>query len=276
MIEKTFGSLPNSVPKILKGKLIDKVWFTPKIVRLKIANHDLANFSQPGQFVNVKVTDNYMPLLRRPFSIHGVNRQEKWFEILLQVIGKGTELLSKYQIGKDLDIFGPLGNSFSLPVRSNHAILIAGGLGIAPLLFLAKELTHKNFSVTLFWGNKTKEAFCSLEDFEELGLCYFLATEDGSLGFEGKITELVELKKENFQKSNSVIYACGPNPMLQKIKEFAHQSQIPCQVSLETIMACGFGVCLGCNVTSTNISEVYKYVCKDGPVFYSSEIDLSE
>ena len=227
-------------------------------------------------FVNIKISDNFTPLLRRPFSIHRVHRNEGWFEILFQVIGKGTELLADFALDYELDILGPLGNQFSIPPGINHALFVAGGLGIAPFIFLSQQLLENNMSLTLFYGNKSEKDFCCLDDFDSLDVPYVLATEDGSRGFEGKVTDLFLAKNEIGDGIHPVVYACGPKPMLQKIKEIAGQFQFPCQLSLETIMACGFGVCLGCIVNSTSPAEPYKYVCKDGPVFYSDEIDLSE
>jgi len=276
MINKNVVLSPKLDFKILKCKLIDKGRITPIILRLRIANKYLARCAHPGQFVNIKVSTSYVPLLRRPFSIHRVDQEKEWFEILFQVIGKGTELLADFEAGDELDILGPLGNHFIFPEDCNHAVLIAGGLGIAPLLFLAQELTNQNVPTTLFYGNKSKEFFCSLQDFDELGIPHFLATEDGSLSFKGKVTDLFLVKQETIQECNTMVYACGPNPMLQRIKEIADQLSLPCQVSLETMMACGFGACLGCVVNSTSSSDPYKYVCKDGPVFNTSEIDLSE
>ncbi len=266
---------PKSNFKILKCTLVEKNWLTPTIIRSRFANEYLTHDTQAGQFVNIKVSNSYMPLLRRPFSIHRVNREQHWFEILFQVIGTGTKLLADCEIGQRLDILGPLGNHFTFRQNCNRAILIAGGLGIAPLLFLAQQLKIQEIPATLFYGNKSKQNFCCLEDFEAFGVPYFLATEDGSSGFKGKVTELLLESQATSLGSNSIIYACGPNPMLQKVKEIANQLQLPCQVSLETMMACGFGACLGCVVNSTSQSDPYKYVCKDGPVFDANEIDLN-
>lgn len=262
--------------KILYCKLIDKTFLTSTIIRLRLRNQDLASHSQPGQFINIKVSNNYVPLLRRPFSIHRVNQNEQWFEILFQIIGRGTELLANFKVGDELNIIGPLGNSFVIPKGIKHANLMAGGLGIAPLLFLAQQLANRGIPATLYFGNRSQEYFYDLKDFEELGILYFLATDDGSLGFKGKVTDLFLTKQNKIQETNSIIYACGPNPMLHKVKEIANQLNLSCQVSLETMMACGFGVCLGCVVKSTSPAIPYKYVCKDGPVFNINEIDLSE
>jgi dihydroorotate dehydrogenase electron transfer subunit len=267
---------PKTKLKILKCQLIEKTWLTPTIVRQRFRSRELTQFTLPGQFVNIKVSDNFVPLLRRPFSLHRVDRGQGWVEILFQVIGTGTKLLTDFEVGNELNILGPLGNHFIIPNDCAHAILIAGGLGIAPLLFLAQELTRQNIPATLFFGNKSREFFCCLNDFEKLNISYFLATDDGSLDFKGTVTDLFLAKQAMVNKSHSIIYTCGPNPMLQKIKGIANQLILSCQVSLETMMACGFGACLSCVVNSTDLSNPYKYVCKDGPVFNASEIDLSE
>lgn len=264
------------IAKISKCRLINKTWLTPNIVRLRIADHYLASNALPGQFVNIKVSENNIPLLRRPFSFHRINPKNGWIEILFKAIGMGTELLARYEIGDEIDLLGPLGNSFHLPGHGDHAILIAGGLGIAPLLFWAEKLVQQKVPISLLYGNKSNDAFCCLPDFEELGISYLLATDDGSAGFAGTVTELFLAKKEIHHQSRIQIFACGPNPMLQQVKQIAHEFHLPCQVSLETMMACGFGVCLGCVVKSTSPTAPFKYVCKDGPVFNSSEIDFSE
>ena len=270
------SSLSKKDFKLLRCKLVRKEMLTPTIVRLRFAEPYIAKFSHPGQFVNIKVTDNYFPFLRRPFSIHRVDRDNGWFEILFKIIGSGTAALAQYDIGAQLDVLGPLGNSFQIQPQHDNAVLIAGGLGIAPLLFLAQELAENKISTTLLYGNKSRDEISAVDDFAELGVTHFLATEDGSAGLEGKVTELIFLKTALFDARHSIICACGPNPMLQRIKEIMSQMKKNCQISLETLMACGFGVCLGCVVNSTSTLNPYKYVCKDGPVFYASEIDLSE
>ncbi|MCD4665503.1 MAG: dihydroorotate dehydrogenase electron transfer subunit [Bacteroidales bacterium] len=192
------------------------------------------------------------------------------------MLGKGTEMLADYNSGDKIDFLGPLGNGFSIPERLDYAILIAGGLGVAPLLFLSQELSSQKIATTLFCGNRTKETFVCTKEFDELGVNHFFATDDGSSGFKGTVTELFQKEINNFKNSAAQIYACGPNPMLQKIKQIAQQYNMECQMSLETKMACGFGTCMGCNVNSTSPTELFKYVCKDGPVFNSKEIELSD
>lgn len=262
--------------KLLRCRLLRKDWLTSNIVRLRFREPYISACSNPGQFINIKVTDSYVPLLRRPFSIHRVDRTKQWFEILFKIVGAGTQALALHDIDDGLDVLGPLGNSFQIQSQTDRVILIAGGLGIAPLLFLAQELVRSNISATLFYGNKTKDEICSIQDFDELGVAHYLATEDGSAGLKGRVTDLLSAQIAALEGSNTMIYACGPNPMLQRIKEMMDELNKTCQVSLETLMACGFGVCLGCVVNSASAKNPYKYVCKDGPVFYTSEINLRE
>jgi len=272
----TSGQEANFNYRIHTGHVLLNEKLTSNIVRIRIANSEIAQSSHPGQFVNVKTSGNLVPLLRRPFSIHRLDEKSGWFELLYQVIGSGTELLAKFDKGDIINFLGPLGNTFSIPDQCDRAILIAGGLGIAPLIFLGQILSSQNMPATLFWGNQSKENICCLSDIEQLGINYFLSTDDGSAGFKGFVTELVLEKKKQMLSGRPHIFACGPNIMLNKIKEISAQLEIPCQFSLETIMACGFGVCLGCNVKSADPQKTYQYVCKDGPVFQSNEINLSE
>lgn len=262
--------------KIHTGRVLLNEKLTSNIVRIRIENLELARASRPGQFVNVKTSDNFLPLLRRPFSIHRTEQNSGWFELLYQVIGPGTELLAKFKKDESINLLGPLGNTFSIPEHCDHAVLIAGGLGIAPLIFLGQTLSSRNIPATLFWGNRSKKNICCLPELNMLGIRTFLSTDDGSHEFKGFVTELVSTKAAEIQQGKPQIFACGPNVMLNKVKDIAADMGIPCQFSLETMMACGFGVCLGCNVNSANPQKTYQYVCKDGPVFNSDEINLSE
>ncbi len=200
----------------------------------------------------------------------------QWFEILVQVIGQGTTRLSKCAVGDSLSVLGPLGNHFSIPDPCSEAILLAGGLGIAPLLFLAQRLKQLDIPTRLFYGNKSRSTICCLDEFDALQIPYVLATDDGSVGFKGTVIDLFAREKETITSSFPAIYACGPMPMLGQLQPLVATLGWSCQVSLETMMACGFGACLGCVVNSTDPKEPYKYACKDGPVFHINEIDFRE
>lgn len=268
--------LAHTTPQTINCPIIDKTWLAPHIVRLRFESESLSPLFQPGQFVNIKVSEQYIPLLRRPFSVHRVDPKGLWFEILVQVIGQGTARLAQYEVGDSISILGPLGNRFSIPKRCSEAILLAGGLGIAPLLFLAQVLHQRHIPTRLFYGNKSHSNICCLEDFAALEIPYLLATDDGSRGFKGTVIDLFSQQQHQIQSPAPVIYACGPNPMFRQLQPLAARLGWICQVSLETMMACGFGACLGCVVDSNDPSDPYKYVCKDGPVFNINEIDFRE
>ncbi|MDO8426954.1 MAG: dihydroorotate dehydrogenase electron transfer subunit [Deltaproteobacteria bacterium] len=238
-------------------------WKTPAIV--------------PGHFLMVRVSGSLDPLLRRPFGVYKV-LGSKWksvfrgtgVELLYQVVGRGTKILSEKRAGESVDILGPLGNGFPDPERKQNPIMIAGGMGIVPLRLLAEKLKR---GVVLFGARGSSEAGI-VKGFRGLGCRVKVATEDGSIGRRGLVTGL--LKEEITPDSpDSVVYACGPVGMLKEAARIAQAEGVKCHVSLERSMACGIGVCLGCAVKTRAREEFkrYKMVCSDGPVFDSKEID---
>lgn len=234
----------------------------------------IAKKAQPGQFVNIKVAQAAGPLLRRPFSIHRVNGPG--IELIYEALGKGTQILSQKTAGEYLDIIGPLGNGFILPAGRRqagairHPLLVAGGIGVAPLLFLARKLIgYKLKPITVLIGAKTKSYLLCEKQFKQLGCKVKVSTDDGSKGFKGKVTDLLRYLLSTMDCGLSTIYACGPKPMLRAVSELANRGNVPAQLSLEAHMACGFGACLGCTI---NTIEGYKRVCKDGPVFGAEQI----
>lgn len=227
---------------------------------MKLESDYLAKNSRPGQFVEIQCTKSVDPLLRRPLGVHRI--VSDGIEILYEVVGRGTELLAGKRQGETLSIIGPLGNGFE-PVSGEGAILIAGGIGQAPLLALAERLADgKKLQVLI--GAKTESHILCEKDFKRLGCKVFIATDDGSKGHKGLVTDLLK------DTLNAAIYACGPTGMLKAVSRIARTHGVPCQVSLEERMACGVGVCLGCPV-KVKTGE-YKMVCKDGPVFDSEEV----
>jgi dihydroorotate dehydrogenase electron transfer subunit len=250
------------------------------IFRLRLLNPEIATHAKPGQFINIRVREEIVPLLRRPFSICQVNRDEGWIEILFGVVGKGTELLSLTTAGDNLDILGPLGRSFEIPSDLELGLLIAGGLGLAPLLFLCQEIAAQKIQTIFFYGAKTQKECCSLEEFTPSFTQTHIATDDGSFGQKGLVTDSLEDFLESSKKINSnlELFSCGPAPMLKKVQELARKYQLECQLSLETIMACGMGICMGCavEVNSKKDDRKYHLVCKDGPVFKAEEVVLND
>jgi len=232
----------------------------------------LAKNSRPGQFVEIKVNDGLDPLLRRPISIHSVSGAK--IRVIYEVVGKGTQILSGRNPGDLLDILGPLGNGFEYsPIANKSAkrkiFLVAGGMGVAPLVFLAEKIKLDRPLVLI--GARSKEQILCAREFKELGCEVTTATDDGSLGFKGRVTELLSellIKNQQISKAGN-IYACGPQPMLKAVAQIACKNNIASQLSLERHMACGFGACLGCVVST---KDGYKRVCKDGPVFSGKEL----
>ncbi len=253
----------------LKAKIIEHKKVAQGFYKMRLASGFLAKNSTPGQFVEIKCSEGGEVLLRRPLGVHRI--LNGGIEVLYEVVGKGTELLSRKRPGDSVDVIGPLGNGFFIKRTTNDerrtTILIAGGVGVAPLVALAEELRKKKAVVTVIIGAKTKEHILCESNFKKMGCEVKVSTEDGSKGHKGLATDLLLLTMD-YQLFT--IYACGPTAMLKSVAKIAETNRIPCQVSLEERMACGVGVCLGCPVKVK--SGGYKMVCKDGPVFDAKEI----
>jgi len=243
---------------------------------MRLSAAQLSQAALPGQFVNIKVSEGCEPLLRRPFSIHRVDGSA--FEILYETVGPATLILSQKKAGEYLDIIGPLGNGFdylSLVARRSSFVLVAGGMGVAPLFFLAEKIREipnpkSQIPNSILLGAKTKNQILCEKEFKKLGWEVKVATDDGSRGFKGKVTNLLQgiLRTTNDER-RTTISACGPKPMLAAVSLIAKQYKIPAQISLEEHMSCGIGACMGCIVrTKTG----FKKVCDQGPVFRADEI----
>lgn len=219
----------------------------------------------PGQFVQVLVKDSPATFLRRPFSIHQVDYSCNSIRLLIQVKGDGTRHLRLLSEGDLLNVIYPLGNSFSLPSVKN-VLLIGGGCGVAPLLFLARFLNQNSVRPTILVGFRTKEEVSEIEAYSAFGNV-FITTDDGTEGEHGLVLDHSILQKEHlpFEK----IYCCGPDAMMQAVARLAATHKIDCEVSLENMMACGFGVCLCC-VTPTDRGN--ERVCMEGPVFNTKRL----
>ncbi len=258
--------------KQLKAKIIENKRIAKGFYRMRLGSAYLAKASKPGQFVEIRSSDTDETLLRRPFGVHRIVKGG--IEVLYEVIGKGTTSLSAKKKSEHLDIIGPLGNGFSVkrPARGiqRPAVLVAGGVGVAPLLCLAEEMTKKKIKLYVMIGAKTGAHILCEKEFRRLGCFCLVSTEDGSKGHKGYVTDIMRHLLIVVRRKVSGIYACGPHPMLKAVSRIAASSGIPCQVSMEEHMACGVGVCLGCPVKVK--SGGYKMVCKDGPVFNMEEI----
>lgn len=233
-----------------------------------------AKDARPGQFVMLRVSDSMDPILARPFGISAVLPRGA-IEVYYRVVGRGTSILTNVGAGQVLSFHGPLGNGFPMPGRGVTPVFVAGGSGFPPLLYLSRALHRRSH---LFCGARDRSCLLSTSiilQFRKNGAQAHIATEDGSAGTQGRVTDLLTtfLFSHNADKK-SIIYACGPRPMLAAVALLASERSVPCYVSMEERMACGLGVCMGCSVRVEG--GAYRRVCKEGPVFDSREIEWRE
>lgn len=247
--------------------IIDNREVVSGFYRMSVKSAYLAKNTSPGQFFEVKCPDGSGAFLRRPLGAHKINKYG--VEMLYEVAGKGTLALSGMKAGQELDIIGPLGNGFKIGKSNDkysEAILIAGGIGVAPLVALAENLAKCRKMTVIIGACKKSHVLCE-SDMKKTGAKVLIATEDGSKGMKGLVTDVLKkLLRPTSSIQRPTIYACGPTGMLKAVAALADKHDIPCQVSMEEHMACGVGVCLGCPVRMQKTGE-YKMVCKDGPVF---------
>lgn len=245
----------------MKSEIIKNEGLCDGIFRMKLSRGDMPKAS-PGQFVHVRCSDSRDPLLRRPFSVAGMDGDT--YEILYKVVGKGTSLLSKKTPGGILDVIGPLGNGFSVESLPEAPVLVAGGMGIAPMLFLAAEFSGKAAKFIL--GAGTRELLLCRDELKHGGLELLTSTEDGTCGIKGDVCSV--LSSVFPESACSAVCACGPYEMLRSVYSISREYGVPSRLCFETPMACGVGACLGCVInTLGETGQVYKRVCKDGPVF---------
>ena len=224
--------------------------------------------AQPGQFVNILASDNGQgPLLRRPFSISRI--EDDIIELIFHAIGSGTKILSRKRPGDRIDVIGPLGQPYHIDAEYDTALLVAGGIGVAPFPFLTDHVLKKNKRIETFVGYRnTKQVFT--RHLKQVSI----ATDDGSEGFHGNVVQLLESSLVQDQYGKAKIFACGPTVMLKALAALARRMNICCEMSLEGQMACGFGICQGCAVERATDTAAYALVCKDGPVFLSTDVKL--
>ena len=270
-----------TMPKIIQGrfKILSNKKIEPDYFKMTIRAPLIAKQARPGQFVHLRCDNGTGPLLRRPISFHRIDKDN--FEILYKIVGQGTILLAKRQKGGIIDVLGPLGNGFEFIRNTKYTlagtgeirntIIVAGGMGVAPLLALAERLVEgrKKNNIFVLLGVKNKEHILCEKDFKKLGVKVLITTEDGSKGEKGLITDGLKFLLSTINYQLSTIYACGPKPMLKEISGISKSLRIYAQGCLEENMACGVGACLGCAIKTT---KGYKRVCKDGPVFNLKEL----
>jgi dihydroorotate dehydrogenase electron transfer subunit len=243
----------------------------PGYFRLGLACGSGFESARPGQFVMVRIGSRVDPLLRRPFSLLGlIHDQDRvtGIELLYKVVGKGTDRLSHRKAGDRLSVIGPLGNAFLVPATCRRLILVAGGVGVPPIRFLAHTLLEQKDRLSrcmVFIGGRSKDDLVCMTEFDLPGFLLDVSTDDGSRGHPGVVTR--SLEKALDAEPADLICACGPHGMLKAVAGTAIRRDIACQVSIEAMMACGMGACLGCAVAVRDDDTRYRHVCTDGPVF---------
>jgi dihydroorotate dehydrogenase electron transfer subunit len=235
---------------------------------LAFSSRILGKSIRPGQFLNIRVEDGIDPLLRRPFSAYRVTPQS--VEIIFNVVGRGTAALRGKRPGDVVDVLGPLGVPFHYDSPDYEtAVLVGGGLGVAPLPVLTTAARAAGKSVITFLGGRSTRVVVR----DHLSHLH-VATDDGSEGFRGTVVDLLRTTLTARPVRKPMLFACGPTPMLRAVAEFARAASLPCEVSLEGPMGCGIGICQGCPVELAGEEKRYALMCKDGPVFDSRTIKL--
>ncbi len=258
--------------RIKNIKIKSNTKITKEYYLLELEAGKLIDIIEPGQFLNIRLstTENYDPLLRRPLSVHDINIEKNSIFLLYRLVGKGTKILSKSKSGEYLDIIGPLGTGFMTDINNKDILIVGGGMGIAPLYYLSKELSINNKLTVLLGGNKENDLKYFAEKFCDISTEIKLATIDGSMGYMGNVIDLWEsLEQYNYD----YIYTCGPIPMLVCVQELAEKNNIKGQVSLEERMGCGIGLCLSCVCQTKDGNQ---RVCKEGPVFPLNKVNFED
>jgi dihydroorotate dehydrogenase electron transfer subunit len=286
-----------SPPLLAKGIFSCPVLTNDQVARgiflMRLLAPEIAVAVRPGQFINVKVSPEpdaknklqtatcrlpptaYPPLLRRPFSVCEVDRQAGIISLLWKVIGPGTDLLARHQPGTMLSVIGPLGNGFDLSNATGSVALVAGGVGVAPLPILAMELVSRGITFEVLLGSRTADEIWGERELAALGGEVRIATDDGSAGEKGFVTKLLEKWLQEHARVDAQVFACGPMPMLAAVAKRCLEARVPAQLAIETMMGCGFGICMGCPVEpAVGVEKFGRYylACLDGPVFSAEAI----
>lgn len=304
-----------------KGVIIEHRQIAKDIFLLTLFAPKIATAAQAGQFVHIRCGKTFDPLLRRPFSFSSIDREGGTCSVIYEIRGRGTRLMADFIVGQEMDLLGPLGNYFALELvkPDTHVILVGGGIGAPPMASLAEALKQPGGAkVTVLLGAATGNKLLPKSIFEATGAEVFVATDDGTSGYHGFVTELLydvveseqggamegdrpfqgdtllEVAPSLCETSPIVVFACGPNGMLKAVGDYCLEKGIPCQLSLEEIMACGVGACQGCackvKTAEGNHGEGsqgdkgspggagfdYVRVCKEGPVFEAGEVVWDE
>ena len=248
-------------------KIVSNEKLSAKFYRLRIDAKPIVKEARPGQFIHIRVRDGLEPFFRRPFSIY---RAKKHVEILYEVVGSATDILSAKQKGDTLDVLGPVGTPFRMPPKgTKQVVMVAGGIGVAPFLFFS-DILKKKYHLVLLYGGRTKGHVYNMKEFKDNGCKVFTATDDGSVGVKGRVSKLyskIDLDPATF------VYTCGPRPMMASVQAFARKHKLKGEGLCEEVMACALGACLGCSIET---KKGFKTVCHDGPAFDLDEIVFNQ
>lgn len=247
------------------AKIIEHKPLSSDVNILKVYAPLIVKEAKPGQFVNVEVTKQVAPLLRKPLGVADVDATTGILTLIYRILGEGTKVLATLKAGEVININGPLGHGFSL--HAKKPLIVGGGCGLAPLIYLAKKLCPK--PIDLLMGGRNKEELFWTEFYKDLCGEIFITTDDGSVGTKGNVMALLPELLNN--GGYDYVYVCGPEPMMKAVSDACEKCKIPCQVSLEKYMACGIGACLSCTCAGKNNRRLK--VCQHGPVFLSTELE---
>lgn len=234
---------------------------------IRFKSPELASTIKPGQFFNVRVEDSFDPMLRRPYSISNVYDDE--IEMMFAIAGKGTSILARKREGDTIGVIGPLGNTFGYEKEFGTAVILAGGIGVAPFPYLTAEFKRRGIPFVTIVGARSASRVV------KQGLDNpIIATDDGSEGFHGNVVQCFDELKKSRSFVDPMLFACGPNPMLKAVQDYAADTDVKCELSLESEMACGMGICQGCPIEHHDAPRKYALVCTDGPCFDSRVIEF--
>lgn len=269
------------------AEILDNRAIADGIYSMSLALPAAFKASEPGQFLHVQIREGLDPFLRRPFSVYNVaplpgRRSLCRVTFLYDVVGRGTALLSEMARGDRVDVLGPLGRAYTNQPRARVTFLVGGGIGIPPMYFIAKRFFTREAQARddrwyALLGARTKNKLCAVRDFQKLGITVLTATDDGSSGHRGRVTDLMEqFVPMEIRFGRPVrLYGCGPEPMLEKMVSFAKLDRIPCQISMERRMGCGLGACRACVCKVIDEKHPDGRVvasCREGPVFSAAEL----
>lgn len=274
---------------VVTATLLENAPVAKGIWKLRLGSAEIASTFVPGQFVMLRIADRTDPLIGRALAIYSADSkmgtQRSWIELVYQVKGRMTTQLAEMVTGQRLELWGPLGNAFS-DRAVEHLVMVAGGIGQTPFLTLAREALGLEVygngtrahgyaqQVHLLYGARSAAYFAGLEEFRQTGLNLELATDDGSIGPPQRVTDLLKAKLNELRGTSVRVVCCGPEPMMEAVSEIAHQQHVACEVSLETPMACGIGICFTCvaKVKQADGGWDYKRTCIEGPIFSAADI----